>query len=499
MAKPLPDLWSPDCSCSGVSCSANQPTPDTAASATPASFISQLGSECEAVSMLARASRVVNGAGVEGDQVWAPHISSPNLQKMPVSFATEVACSASVQDVPLLMKRARSPVFQKDAAPPEGRFMQAVGSALCNTENISSHSGQSMPFVPTRGAVAPIKTEVDLPSELRSVPFIFKGSHGMEDAAAMAAGREATPSAAAPPPFLSKTFDIVEDPSCDSNVSWSSAGNSFVVWDPHAFSCELLPRHFRHNNFSSFVRQLNTYGFRKVESSRWEFANKRFLRGNKHLLKGIQRKKAVSAAPQQQPLLAAGGVFVEDGKYRSMQDKIQGLQREKTLLMSEILELRKKQKSIEQGCIILSQCLQSTEQRQQQMMAFLGIAMQNPSLMTQLTNMQSDGQAKCADSPCKQRLPSVESRNVQPGDNVVGRSSLNEELETLLQQMKQNQLGSDLQHLHNQMVSNNGKRGLHEAPIWDNTAAKLCGVVAESEDIWESKPSISSITDQMDS
>lgn len=62
-----------------------------------------------------------------------------------------------------------------------------------------------------------------------------------------------------PPPFLNKTFDMVDDPAIDHIVSWSRGGHSFVVWDPHAFSSCLLPRFFKHNNFSSFVRQLNTY------------------------------------------------------------------------------------------------------------------------------------------------------------------------------------------------------------------------------------------------
>lgn len=62
-----------------------------------------------------------------------------------------------------------------------------------------------------------------------------------------------------PPPFLNKTFDMVDDPNTDSIVSWSRGGHSFAVWDPHTFSTNLLPRYFKHNNFSSFVRQLNTY------------------------------------------------------------------------------------------------------------------------------------------------------------------------------------------------------------------------------------------------
>lgn len=61
------------------------------------------------------------------------------------------------------------------------------------------------------------------------------------------------------PPFLSKTYDLVDDSSLDTVISWSSEGKSFIVWDPVEFSRLILPRNFKHNNFSSFVRQLNTY------------------------------------------------------------------------------------------------------------------------------------------------------------------------------------------------------------------------------------------------
>ncbi|CAK7327612.1 unnamed protein product [Dovyalis caffra] len=201
-----------------------------------------------------------------------------------------------------------------------------------------------------------------------------------------------------PPPFLSKTYDIIEDSPTNHIISWSRGNNSFVVWDPHAFTTSLLPRYFKHSNFSSFVRQLNTYGFRKVNPDRWEFANECFLRGKKHLLKNIRRRKAPQTSHQAVTACVEVGTFGIDGE-------VDQLRRDKQVLMGELAKLRQQQQTTQACLQLMVQRLKRTENKQQQMLSFLARAMQNPNFLQQLAQQKDMVKEIEEEVGKKRRLP----------------------------------------------------------------------------------------------
>ncbi|KAI9266425.1 HSF-type DNA-binding-domain-containing protein [Phascolomyces articulosus] len=99
------------------------------------------------------------------------------------------------------------------------------------------------------------------------------------------------------PTFITKLYTMVDD-SKEECIVWSTEGDHFKVISPNTFSKTVLPQYFKHSNWTSFVRQLNMYGFHKVSEYRdqldrdvWSFKQPSFYRGGKQVLHLIRRKR----------------------------------------------------------------------------------------------------------------------------------------------------------------------------------------------------------------
>lgn len=110
---------------------------------------------------------------------------------------------------------------------------------------------------------------------------------------------------------------MLEDKSIRHLISWTPANDSFVISPGEEFS-KVLSQYFKHTNVSSFVRQLNMYGFHKVndtfhgsgsgsnagsgslEQAQWEFKHGAgsFKRGDTEALRGIKRRSSRHSSNQ---------------------------------------------------------------------------------------------------------------------------------------------------------------------------------------------------------
>lgn len=128
--------------------------------------------------------------------------------------------------------------------------------------------------------------------------------------------------------FVRKLYGILERCEYPDIVRWTETGESFVVLDTGKFTTRILPNHFKHSNFASFVRQLNKYDFHKVKKTpeerqtsqygelSWEFKHPYFTIHNEEALDNIKRKTTV----QKKILLDDNSVFLKSNEQHGLQD-----------------------------------------------------------------------------------------------------------------------------------------------------------------------------------
>lgn len=104
------------------------------------------------------------------------------------------------------------------------------------------------------------------------------------------------------PAFVNKLWSMINDETNQDYIKWSDDGKSFIIDNRENFVHNILPKYFKHSNFASFVRQLNMYGWHKMQDiksgsmkngsdDRWQFENDNFQKGREDLLEKIVRQK----------------------------------------------------------------------------------------------------------------------------------------------------------------------------------------------------------------
>eukprot|EP00339_Tiarina_fusa_P009988 CAMPEP_0117080176 /NCGR_PEP_ID=MMETSP0472-20121206/56578_1 /TAXON_ID=693140 ORGANISM="Tiarina fusus, Strain LIS" /NCGR_SAMPLE_ID=MMETSP0472 /ASSEMBLY_ACC=CAM_ASM_000603 /LENGTH=475 /DNA_ID=CAMNT_0004807727 /DNA_START=135 /DNA_END=1562 /DNA_ORIENTATION=+ len=94
------------------------------------------------------------------------------------------------------------------------------------------------------------------------------------------------------PNFPAKMYAILSRPDLQDIVSWMPHGRSWKVHKPREFEVKVIPAYFEHSKFSSFIRQANGWGFRRMISKgpdRNSYYHEMFLRSVPHMLKMMKR------------------------------------------------------------------------------------------------------------------------------------------------------------------------------------------------------------------
>lgn len=155
------------------------------------------------------------------------------------------------------------------------------------------------------------------------------------------------------PAFLRKLWKIVNDSSIDDVVCWSSEGDSFIIKNPAEFCYNLLPIYYKHNNMSSFIRQLNMYGFHKLanenacDKDEIRFFHPFFLQNESRLLQQIKRKIGPTKTEERKvPIDQIGRVLSDVKQLRGRQENVDTqlatIKQENAALWRELALLRQK-------------------------------------------------------------------------------------------------------------------------------------------------------------
>jgi hypothetical protein len=194
-------------------------------------------------------------------------------------------------------------------------------------------------------------------------------------------------------------------------------------------------------------------GFRKISADRWEFANECFLRGNKQLLKSINRRRPHAGAQT-----SSSQEIVRPG----LESELQNLRRDENALLQEVLTLQQDQMTTINQMSSLNQKLQTAEERQKQMVSFLARILRNPNMLAQFRIHQEQRHRR---KFLKHQKPGQSSSLIQPPDTVWN--------DTTMQSVQGNELMRELSYLEEASIPEDvfPEVGLQEVDLHGSSSA----------------------------
>ncbi|GAA5860701.1 hypothetical protein JCM8547_005507 [Rhodosporidiobolus lusitaniae] len=238
--------------------------------------------------------------------------------------------------------------------------------------------------------------------------------------------------------FVKKLYKMLDDGQYHDVVSWGIDGTSFVVKDMNQFTTTILPSHFKHSNFASFVRQLNKYDFHKVKNTdegpspygenTWEFRHPNFRADMKDNLENIKRKapsskksaaaNAGTGRMRAQPGAANGGAMdpslggapMAAGDFHSLQAQLDNLSRTQVAMQQHMSNLSQDYQAVIGEMMNFQRNMVAQDQ-----------LMQN--LIQYLVNLEADQKGTAAQDPTAPFVPSSQAQKLISSYTEVARAS----------------------------------------------------------------------------